>query len=136
MKRSYPITDPCGIPQWTSFISDCVWWRSTYWLWPNKSYFNKSRDTPCTPYYLSLLTSVLWSKPSNALERSRYMLIGVSLLFITSMLQSMSSYVASSVDRFGINPYCCDDNNVLNLKYSSKCECITIFDIGRIDIGR
>ena len=37
----------------------------------------------------------------------------------------MSSNVASSVDRFGINPYCCDDNNVLALKYSSNYECIT-----------
>ena len=56
------------------------------------------------------------------------------------MFQSMSYNVAGSVDRFGINPYCCDDNNILTLKYSSNCECITfstIFDIAeRIDIGR
>ena len=56
------------------------------------------------------------------------------------MLRSMSSNVASSVDRFGINPYCSDDNNLLALKYSSNCECITfstILDIaGKIDIER
>ena len=68
------------------------------------------------------------------------MLMGVSRLFIALICRSMSSNVASSVDLFGINPYCCDDNDVLTLKYSSNCECITfstIFDIaGRIDNGR
>ena len=54
------------------------------------------------------------------------------------MFRSMSSNVASSVDLFGMNPYCCDDNHVLTLKYSRNCIPLsTIVDIaGRIDIGR